>query len=297
MSQTVKQILAENGLDFKVLKLDTQAILPNGEIIPSPYHNLYHDKTGEIINSVKAGYHITQNDEIVEQVLAGMSNYGEVSVHKAFSIMGGRRIALQLAIDGKATVNGDEIKRYVTVIDSNDGSTGLSVGIGDLTMSCQNQFFTFNRRGTIKGRHTSSIKQVVNNLSIKIGDALSDSLRLVDFYRNLESTKVSRNLADQMVKQVLGFNRLDDLSAKRQNSIDKMDSIYGNIDIEMNSKGDNLWGLHSGITRYTTHELSQVKAKQSKDRGNIQIERMMIDGGNAYVMNQKSLKLVTELAK
>ena len=100
-------------------------------------------KTGETINTVKASYHVTQNEEIVEQVVKGMENYGELSVSKAYSINGGRRVALQLGIEGQSTVNGDEIKKYVTIVDSNDGTSGLGVGIGNLTMSCQNQFYKF----------------------------------------------------------------------------------------------------------------------------------------------------------
>ena len=61
----------------------------------------------------------------------------------------------------------------------------------------------------------------------------------------------------------------------------------------MDEKGNNLWGLHSGITRYTTHELSNVKAKQDTGRANQQIERLLM--GNAYKMNQTSMDFVKEL--
>ena len=290
---TVREILVENNLDFRIEKLPTTATLPNGDVIPSPYFNLYNPSTGKIIHSVKDGYEVTQNEEIVTSVVEGMKNYGEVSVQKAYSIGGGKRVALQLAIDGKATVNGDDIKRFVTIIDSNDGTTGLGVGIGDMTMSCKNQFFAFYRDSQVKARHTKSVRAKINNLHVMIGNALSDSLKLVDLYRAFESTSVSRNLADQMVNQVIGFNRVSDLSEKRQNSIDKMDRIYANIHHQMDEKGNNLWGLHSGITRYTTHELSQVKAKQNTGRANQQIERMLM--GNAYKMNQTSMNFVKEL--
>ncbi len=292
MSQ-VKNILVENNLDYRIDKIQLTGFDANHGVIDTDYYGLLNTQTGKVINTVKKGYEVTQNEDIVGNVLEGMQNYGEVSVHKAYSIGEGKKIAIQLAIEGKATVNGDEIKRYVTIIDSNDGSSGLGVGIGDLTMSCKNQFFAFYKASQIKARHTKSIRQKVANLSMMIGNSLSDSIQLVDLYRAFESTKVSRNLANDMVKEVIGFNIHDDLSEKRQNSIDKMNNIYDHINHQMNEKGDNLWGLHSGITRFTTHDLATVPTKQNKGRQNVGIERMLT--GNAYKMNQKSMEFVNKV--
>ena len=50
---------------------------------------------------------------------------------------------MQLLIKGNSKVGNDTIKRYITLIDSNDGTTSLSVGLGELVMSCSNQFFKF----------------------------------------------------------------------------------------------------------------------------------------------------------
>jgi hypothetical protein len=63
-----------------------------------------------------------------------------------------------------------------------------------------------------------------------------------------------------------------------------MDKMYNHIEKEINQKGLNLWGLHSGITSYTTHEISAPK------RENGRLESGLI--GNAYLMNQKSLSFV-----
>jgi hypothetical protein len=66
-----------------------------------------------------------------------------------------------------------------------------------------------------------------------------------------------------------------------------MDKLYAEIEREMAQKGNNVWGLHSGVTRYTTHELSAPK------RENGRIESGLI--GGAYKMNQKSLSFADTL--
>ena len=298
----VNEILTTNGLDFTVEKLPLVAprnrsvITDSGEIadevqlIDSPYFGLYNSKSGEIINTVKKGYTVSQNDEVVELVLRGMDGFGELSVQKAGSLHGGRRVFIQLAIDGLSVVGDDRVKRYVTIIDSNDGTTGLSVGIGDLTMSCSNQLYYFNKEGQSKIRHSKSLDQKIKEIPNLISMALEQSNRMQDKYRNFTTHSVSDNDAHGLVKTILGVSKLSsvgvlsDVSTKTTNA---MDSLYDMIRIEMAQKGKNAWGLHSGVTRWTTHE------KSAPRRDNGRIESSM--GGSNYKTNHLSLNFMSEL--
>lgn len=282
----VNEILTSNGLDFRIEKAPLFARTKDGVEVPSDYYGLINSKTGEVINTCKEGYTISQNDEIVELVLRGMEKFGStLSVSKAGSINSGRKVFLQLAIDGQSRVADDIIKRYVTIIDSNDGSTSLSVGIGDLTMSCQNQFFKFYKNGDAKFRHTATLERKMREIPYLIETALGESLKQIEIYNRFVSTEVSRDLAHKMVKHILGYDRvltsLEIMSEKSTRAINIMDKVYNHIEKEMNGKGTNLWGLHSGITSYTTHEVSVPK------RDNARIESSLI--GSAYNLNQSSL--------
>jgi phage/plasmid-like protein (TIGR03299 family) len=287
MNEKVREILANNGLDFTIEKAPLFALDSNGNQIPSEYFGLINTKTQEVINTVKEGYHVSQNAEVVELVMRGIEPFGnDVSVTKGGSLHGGRRVFLQLAINGDGKVGHDTIKKYITIVDSNDGSTGLSVGIGDLTMSCQNQFFKFYKSGQSKFRHTASLERRIKEIPFLIETALSESMRQIEIYNKFASTEVSRDLANKMVKHLLGFDKVytsvADLSEKSTRSINKMEAIYNAIEREMNSKGNTLWGLHSGITYYTTHELSAPK----RDNGKLEI----LLQGNGYNLNQASME-------
>lgn len=290
--EKVNQILTENGLDFVIEKAPLFALDRNGNQVPSEYFGLINTKTNEVINTVKEGYTVSQNAEVVELVMRGIEPFGnDVSVTKGGSLHGGRRVFLQLAINGDGKVGHDTIKKYITIIDSNDGSTGLSVGIGDLTMSCQNQFFKFYKSGQSKFRHTASLERRIKEIPFLIETALSESLKQIELYNRFASTEVSRDLANKMVKHLLGFDKVytsvADLSEKSTRSINKMDDIYNAIEREMNSKGNTLWGLHSGITFYTTHEMSAPK----RDNGKLEI----LLQGNGYNLNQSSLEFASQL--
>lgn len=285
--EKVNQILVANGLDFAIEKAPMFAMDKNGNQVPSEYFGLINTKTNEVINTVKEGYTVSQNEEVVELVMRGIEPFGnDITVTKGGSLNGGRKVFLQLAINGDGKVGHDTIKKYITIVDSNDGSTGLSVGIGDLTMSCQNQFFKFYKSGQSKFRHTASLERRIKEIPFLIETALSESLRQIEIYNRFASTEVSRDLAHKMVKHILGFDKVytsvTDLSEKSTRSINKMEAIYNTIEKEMNSKGNTLWGLHSGITFYTTHEMSAPK----RDNGKTEI----LLQGNGYNLNQASLE-------
>lgn len=285
----VQEILSTHGLDFKIIKRPLIS-LEDGEQFISPYYGLYNSKTNECINAVKEGYTISQNADVVELVLRGIEKFGtKLSVSKAGSINGGRRVFMQLQIEGDSKVGDDIIKRYVTVIDSNDGSTGLSVGIGDFTMSCQNQFFRFYKEGNAKFRHTATLNEKIKSIPTLIETALNESLKQVEVYRKFISTPVTQMLAHKMVKSVLGYDRVitstEELAKLTQKSVNIMDSLYSHIDKETEQKGMNLWGLHSGITSWTTHE------RKAPKRTNGKWEDMLV--GTSYKKNQQSFDFAT----
>ena len=242
MTQKVNDILTAHGLDFTINKYPLGATSEKGDALLTPYYGLFNSKSGECINTCKEGYTVSQNAEVVKMVLIGMSKFGDaLTVQKAGSIHGGRRVYMQMAIEGTSKVNDDIIKRFVTVIDSNDGSTGLSVGIGDFTMSCENQFFKFYKAGEAKFRHTATIAAKIQTIPLLIQTALDKSLEQIKIYTKFASTAVSRELANEMVNSILGYDRLHiPEKGLTKRSEDMMESLYNHITKEMNQKGENL---------------------------------------------------------
>ena len=53
----------------------------------------------------------------------------------------------------------------------------------------------------------------------------------------------------------------DDLSTAKKNKVSR---FYIDLNGELQQKGDNLWGLFSGVTKYTTHSLSKNDNSENK---------------------------------
>ena len=310
MQTQVQQILVENGLDFKIVKrpliatefVDQEAtelnsifadlLAPEQIEFLTPYFGLFNSKTGECINSVKEGYTVSQNDEVVEMVLRGIEKFSDkLNVSFGGSLNGGRKVFLQLKIEGKSKVGNDTLIQYITIIDSNDGSTSLSIGISDLCMRCSNQFFKFYKAGNAKFRHTATIEQKIKTIPMLIETALTESLRQIELYNQFVSTPVTRSLANQMINSILGYDReftsMDELSKKAPKSIKIMDDMYTDIETEFNQVGLNAWALLGGITRYTTHTQNVQKRDNARNESLI--------SGVGYKLNQKALEFCTEL--
>ena len=271
----VNEILTVHGLDFTIEKAPLVAMNSEGEQMLTPYYGLFNTKSGECINTCKEGYHVSQNADVVEMVLKGIEKYSDkLKVSKAGSINGGRRVFMQLEIEGDSKVGDDIVKRYVTIIDSNDGSTGLSVGIGDEVAHCSNQFFRFYDEGNAKFRHTATLQQKIQTIPLLIETALNESMRQIKIYKKFQSTALTQELANNMVNAVLGYDRFSNINELPVKSINRMETLYSNIDTECVIAGNNVWGLFNGLTRYTTHEHSTPK------RVNGKIESLLV--GAAY---------------
>lgn len=275
--QMINDILVKNGLNFTIEKIPLMGTY-NGNQIISPYFGLLNTQSNEIINTTKAGYTVSQNYDVIDMVLQGMNRFGDkLQVSKAGSINGGRRVFVQLEIEGAAKVGDDTIKQYVTVIDSNDGSTGLSIGIGDVVMHCQNQFFKFYKNGEAKFRHTATITEKIKSIPKLIETALLESIQQVKVYNTFISTPLTEMLAHKMVKEVLGYDRLitsvSEQAKMTKRSIDIMETLYSNIETEKGIVGNNVWALFNGLTRFTTHHQSAPKRENGK------IESMLVGSG------------------
>jgi len=291
----VDAILKEHKLDFTVVKSALTGTL-DGEPAITPYFGLFNSKSRECINTVKSGYGVSQNWMLVEMVLKGAEKFtSDLEVAKAGALHGGRQVYLHLRVKGWGHVGKSQMVQYITFIDSNDGSTSLSVGIGDLDMSCENQFYYFYKRGQAKFRHTLSIEDKIKRIPDLLEVALGENMRQIKRYNSFLEHEIKPDLQHNLVHTILGYDKVltpkEKYSTLSTKSINRMEGLYKHIKEETDSKGWNLWGLHSGVTSWTTHELKGPKRKEANGRD----ESLLI--GTSYKSNLLSFNFMKDKAK
>jgi hypothetical protein len=80
---------------------------------------------------------------------------------------------------------------------------------------------------------------------------------------NTRMTPEVRELITRLMFDIDHEERLDspDLSTNKKNKLVRFNYDLG---IELAQKGSNLWGLFSGVTRYTTHSMKRGDNSESK---------------------------------
>ena len=153
--EKVWNILEQYGLDWAVSKRAVKVLSDEQEIINTDFYGVMRDDTKKVFNTVKAGYEVYQNWELVE-LLQKVANETDLNIDNGGSFNDGGKIFLQLN-SGQATgigENNDTIEKKITAINSHDGSTSLTWGQTNLTISCQNTFHrAIGKLGTESDTH------------------------------------------------------------------------------------------------------------------------------------------------
>jgi hypothetical protein len=217
------------------------------------------------------GYHPLQNLEMME-ILDRISGRMELPLHKGGYFGEGQKVYVQLKTKDQR-INNDMVKGYLTCVNSFDGSTSLAFGHSNLTISCQNTFFANYREMANKVRHTQKMHERIDLICMQIEDVLRAEEKIFEQIVKMDGIGINEpsavllkslkakgfaSVKDLALTRILNLEkeeRLADLSTLSTRKKNILSDLEVNIMGEVQDKGGNLWGLFSGITKYTTHQL------------------------------------------
>ena len=168
---------------------------------------------------------------------------------------------------GNLTLPNDRVEGYLTGINSFDGSTSLAFGPSNVTISCMNSFFAAFKSIQTKVRHTKNMIVKVDEICRGLERVVEQEKVIFDNIIKLSETKVSDANIDSVLRKLFNIKpeiNYNDDEQTSTNLKNKMSRFYIDLDGEMKQKGDNLWGLFSGVTKYTTHSLSKGDNTEAK---------------------------------
>lgn len=272
-------VLNKFGLDWDVNKIPLTYEY-NGKPSPSPYFGLVRSDNGTILGNCTDDYHIGQNKDIV-QTLISIAEGNDFEINKGGAINKGRRIYLQLELPGLVDIGPDKVTRYITALSRHDGRGALAFSLTNQVMSCQNMFNKIMRGAEYKIRHTASMSERMLEMQNAISKLINGDQYMTEQFRKWAHTDVSKDLVDEMVNYLLNTDKVADemLSSKKLKHIENMHTV---IKSEMNTKGQNLWGLFNGATYYANH------IKQHPNRQNGKVESILTGGANILMNNAYS---------
>lgn len=248
-----KSILEQANLDWSV---KAERLVTAESNIETKSIAIVRQDNNAILGVHGDGYHPLQNSEMME-ILDRISGKMGLPLHKGGYFGEGQKVYVQLKTQD-LNVGTDKVKGYLTCVNSFDGSTSLAFGHSNLTISCQNTFFANYREMANKVRHTQKMHERIDIICMQIEDVLRAEQKIFENITRMSEVKIDQKVRDMVLERILNLDkeeRLADLTTLSTRKKNILSDLEVNIAGEIQDKGGNLWGLFSGITKYTTHSL------------------------------------------
>ena len=262
MEERIKTLLDQTNLNWNVR---TESIQTESGITIKDKIALVREDTNDIVGVHSDGYRPFQNQELFE-LLDKVSNMTGLELTKGGCFKEGRRVYVQMK-SADLRLGTDLIKGYLTGINSFDGSTSLAFGPSNVTISCMNSFFAAFKQLNTKVRHTKNMVIRIDEICKGLEGVLEQEQVMFGDIKRMADTRFDDVIKESVTRQLFGIKPEVDLYdnyAISTNLRNKMSRFYIDLNGEIQEKGDNMWGLFSGVTKYTTHSLSKGDNTEAK---------------------------------
>jgi len=211
------------------------------------------------------GYYPYQNHQLIE-LLDKVSQQSGLPIHRGGLFGNGEKVFIQLKSNDMKLGN-DRIEGYITGINSFDGTTSLAFGPSNITISCQNTFFGAFRSMDTKVRHTKNMVMRVEDICRGLEKVIDEESKMFEDIKMLSETRMTKQNEDWVTRTL--FNIMKDVDMNNEEQVssvtrNKLTRFYVDLNGELKEKGDNMWGLFSGVTKYTTHSMNKGDNSENK---------------------------------
>ena len=263
--QTIVDLLEQHDLFWNVKK--TPLITPEGD--ETGFYGTQREDTKEVFATVKDGYQVLQNWELAEMISEAAGRF-DMNVSRGGHFKGGARVYLQIETGNLIGIgdNNDTVKKYLTAINSHDGSSSIAFGMTNVTVSCDNVFHKVARTaGMDKIRHSVSMRENIEIMMRQFELIKEQEKSLYEKFRRMASVGMTSNDTIKVVQAVTGVDmrtkatEASDLYSTYQ--MKNTEQLMARINQETAQKGDTLWGLFSGVTSYTNRDMRKPNRSNS----------------------------------
>jgi len=260
----VFEALEKTGLNWTVNKLPLFAngeghgsplgfqdgqIIHEHNVLPSKSFGMYRNDNNEYLGTVGERYNVLQNSELEDVVVTLQERFGgEI---RGGLLSGGKKVFLQLQLKNEAVAN-DTIKRYITALNSHDGSSSIGFGSSNTVVACSNTFY-MAYKDVGRFRHTASAQERLEIASKEYQMTLLKDQTLMDNFKRMADHKIEKPIFENVMNRL--FNVDIDSSTEKVGTrkLNVMKSFNNTLEKELDSHGDTLWGLFNAVTYQTNH--------------------------------------------
>lgn len=262
MNDRINSVLTETGLNWTVRE---ESITTQSGILIPEKKAIIRDDTNQVLSVHGDGYFPYQNHQLID-LLDKVSQKIGLPIHRGGLFGSGEKVFLQLKSNDLSLGN-DRIEGYITGVNSFDGSTSLAFGPSNVTISCMNTFYSAFRSLDTKVRHTKNMVIRIDDICKGLENVLHEENEMFQDIKKLSETRYSKETEDWVTRLLFNLEKESNLETNENISTatqNKLSKYYIDLNGEVKEKGDNLWGLFSGVTKYTTHSIRNGENEEGK---------------------------------
>jgi phage/plasmid-like protein (TIGR03299 family) len=253
-AENVQQAIGKANLNWEVDKVQLKNPI-TGE--PSDNYALIRDDNAAWLHTAKKGYEVCQNAQMfgVINELVGTENF---ALENAGSFGGGKIVFVQAKIgEFDLMASGDITKKYLTGINSHDGSISETYKEAFDRITCRNTLMMVlrDKRGReIKIKHTRNSQDRRNEAMAVLQAARETALNLQEKLEILAQRQVNSAIVGQTIAGLFKIDVTKELGAKTARQVMTIQELF-----ESNDKNafpqfkDTAYNLLNAATEYADH--------------------------------------------
>ena len=276
MQERIFNLLDKTNLNWEVSKEPLFA----GDGTPTSSYGVFKKISRQHLGTIGERYEVYQNWQMAEALLTASNEVG-VTFDRGGQLNNGKKVFLQAELPS-TYIGRSDVKRYITALNSHDGSSSIGFGSSSVVVVCTNTFH--KAYGELnKFRHTSSAPERITKMANDLNSVILQDEIMMNNFKAMAGTNLREELIERVIKKIFAVeaNTLQKgISANKKNRIE---SFANALHTEIGLEGANVWGLFNAVTRYTNHVSAPVNGKN---------EYLMTGGG--YKMSNLTYDMLCE---
>lgn len=265
IDEQVRSALNQKNLNFNASMAETFALV-NGEYVPTGvFTPIREDRTGE--SAIITGHTFTDRFVPIQNadafsVIGQMADLADIEFKNVGSWGNGAGVYAQISLGNSMDIGAshDKVGRYLSLVNSHDGSRALSVLITPFRFFCQNQISKAIREAGHMGniisiRHDSKGEDRIHELAATLDTANRIFDATETEYKVLADTTVNMDQVREAMARMMPWNPENENRGQImwQNRVTKLINRFNNAD---DGKVERMtaWNLYNAIQGTFQHD-------------------------------------------
>jgi phage/plasmid-like protein (TIGR03299 family) len=262
-------LLEETRLNWSVEKKPLITV----EGLTTESHGIFRMDSTSWLGTVGNGYEPLQNSTLAMILLNAVEGLN-IDITRGGFLHSGKKVYLQAQLPDEVIGNSN-VNRWVTALNSHDGSTRIGFGSSNTVVICQNTFF--KAFGEIqKFRHTGTMKERVELAQLEMRKTIDMDQRLMISYKRMADLPLNDEVIEKTIVELFDIDPKADQKAISTQKLTKISNFTESLQTSVNEHGTTVWALFNGITRYANH----ITAPEDITK---QMDHVMLMGGMEFM--------------